>query len=73
MIQVKQLHRVMPLEVRVLLNYLAEELKGEHFFSDLEPEDQWDVISTLCDNPSEWLAIYDKEDFEPEDLHRHHI
>ena len=68
--KVKQLHRVKPLEVRVLLNYLAGELKGEHWFSNLVPEDQWDVISTLCDNPSEWLAIYEKEDFEPEDLLR---
>ena len=71
--QVKQIHRIMPLEVRALLNYMAQELKGEDFFSNLVPEDQWDVISSLCDNPSEWWAIYQKEDFEPEDLHRYHI
>jgi len=71
--QVKQIHRIMPLELRALLNYMAQELKGEDTFSLLVEKDQLDVISMLCDNPSEWWAIYEKEDFEPEDLHRHHI
>lgn len=51
---VKQLHRVMPEQVEKLLNYMAQELKGEDTFSLLAEEDQMDLISMLCDNPTEW-------------------
>ena len=53
---VKQLHRVMPEQVEKLLNYMAQELKGEDTFSLLAEEDQMDLISMLCDNPTEWWA-----------------
>ena len=69
--KVKQLHRVMPLEIREIIDWMTQELKGERFFHLLEPRDQWDIISTLCDNPTEWLDMYNKEDFEPENLPRH--
>jgi hypothetical protein len=52
--KVKQLHRVMPEQVEKLLNYMAQELKGEDTFSLLAEEDQMDLISMLCDNPTEW-------------------
>ena len=57
---VKQLHRLMPEQVEKLLNYMAQELKGEDTFSLLAEEDQMDVISMLCDNPTEWWANYEK-------------
>lgn len=57
---VKQLHRLMPEQVEKLLNYMAQELKGEDTFSLLAKEDQMDIISMLCDNPTEWWAKYEK-------------
>jgi len=39
---VKQLHRLMPEQVEKLLNYMAQELKGEDTFSLLAEEDQMD-------------------------------
>lgn len=44
----------MPEQVEKLLNYMAQELKGEDTFSLLAEEDQMDLISMLCDNPTEW-------------------
>jgi len=57
---VKQLHRLMPEQVEKLLNYMAQEFKGEDTFSLLAKEDQMDLISMLCDNPTEWWAKYEK-------------
>ena len=54
MIQVKQLHRVMPEQVEKILDYLTKHSKGEDSFKLLDDSDQNDVISMLCDNPSEW-------------------
>jgi hypothetical protein len=54
MIQVKQLHRVMPEQVEKILDYLTQHSKGEDSFQLLDECDQHDVISMLCDNPSEW-------------------
>ena len=50
----------MPEQVEKLLNYMAQELKGEDTFSLLAKEDQMDLISMLCDNPTEWWAKYEK-------------
>ena len=38
---------------------MAQELKGEDTFSLLAKEDQMDLISMLCDNPTEWWAKYE--------------
>lgn len=54
MIQVKSVHRVMPEQVEKILDYLAYHGKGEDSFKLLDDSDQNDVISMLCDNPSEW-------------------
>ena len=56
--KVKQLHRLMPHEVAEVLNYMAQECKGEDSFSLLEDDDQMDVISLLCDNPTLWYETY---------------
>ena len=56
--KVKQLHRLMPQEVAEVLNYMAQELKGEYTFSLLDKSDQMDVISCLCDNPTLWYETY---------------
>ena len=55
--KVKQLHRLMPQEVAKVLNCMAQ-LKGEDSFSLLEDDDQMDVISMLCDNPTLWYEHY---------------
>jgi hypothetical protein len=54
--KVKQLHRLMPDQVEKLLDFMANELKGEETFNLLDKSDQMDLISCLCDNPSEWWA-----------------
>lgn len=57
--KVKQLHRLMPDQVEKLLDFMANELKGEETFNLLDKSDQMDLISCLCDNPSEWWANYE--------------
>ena len=44
----------MPEQVEKILDYLAYHGKGEDSFKLLDDSDQNDVISMLCDNPSEW-------------------
>jgi len=56
--KVKQVHRLMPHEIAKVVNYMAQELKGEDTFSLLAEEDQMDVISMLCDNPTIWYENY---------------
>ena len=57
--KVKQLHRLMPDQVEKLLDFMANELKGEETFTWLDTYDQMDLISCLCDNPTEWWANYE--------------
>ena len=54
--EVKQIHCLLPWEVQAILNFMAYEYKGEYAFKILDQEDQMDVISMLCDNPSEWYS-----------------
>ena len=58
--KVKQLHRVMPEQVEKILDYLTKHSKGEDSFQLLNDSDQNDVISMLCDNPSEWMDKINK-------------
>jgi len=48
----------MPQEVAEVLNFMAQELKGEDTFSLLDISDQMDLISCLCDNPTLWYEHY---------------
>lgn len=57
--KVKQLHRLMPDQVEKLLDFMANELKGEETFNLLDKSDQMDLISCLCDNPTEWWDNYE--------------
>lgn len=57
--KVKQLHQLKPEQVEKLVDFMAQELKGEDTFSLLDMSDQMDLISCLCDNPTEWWDNYE--------------
>ncbi len=50
----------MPEQVEKILDYLTMHSKGEDSFQLLDDSDQNDVISMLCDNPSEWMDKINK-------------
>lgn len=50
----------MPEQVEKILDYLTKHGKGELKFQLLDDSDQNDVISMLCDNPSEWMDKINK-------------
>ena len=55
MIYVKQVHKLIPNNtIKEILNHIAEHGQGEDSFDLLDEEGQLNVISTLCDNPTEW-------------------
>ena len=41
-----------------ILDYMANELKGEFGFETLDAEDKLDVIALLVDNPTSWETPY---------------
>ena len=41
-----------------ILDYMAQEMKGEFGFDTLDKEDQLDIIALFVDNPSSWETPY---------------